>query len=101
MGHRQVAGEAIRPGDPLVSDLPDNRLDKPVLAPLGRPWIAIYPQHFATDERLESFPQLVDGATPQSTQPFEGEGLAEDGGILHYRSQGRIQLIEAGTHQPV
>jgi hypothetical protein len=78
---RQVAGLAIRPGQRVVGDLPDEGLDKGVLATLGRAGVSLQGEELATDEGAEPGFELALRDSGDGREPGEGERLAQDCGV--------------------
>jgi len=49
-GRREVAGLAVPPGERVVGNLPDERLDEPVLATLRRSWVDLEDEQLSAHE---------------------------------------------------
>ena len=57
-GGGEVAGLAVAPGERVVGDLPDERLDEGVLAALGRAGVGLEGEELAPDEGAQAGLQL-------------------------------------------
>ena len=92
-GGGEMADLAVAPGEGVVGDLPDERLDERVLAALRRTGVGLEGQQLPANEVTERVGERRRVAPAHRGESRDGEALAEHGGILH-EAPGRRQGVE-------
>ena len=82
LGGGQVLGAPLALRQRLVGDLPEQVLEEPVLAVLGRARVGLEPEHLLADEAAEQPLQLARSSSRSSAASApRSERLPEHGGV--------------------
>src|SRR5205085_1174754 len=85
----------------VVCDLLHQRLEKAVMAALGRARVAFEPEDLLADERCEQRRDLVRISTAERSEAFLGEGLAEHRCVAENPALVRLEPVEPSSDQRV
>ena len=94
----EVPDGAVATGLGRVRDLPDHRLDEPVLTALGTEPVGLHHHDLLAAQRLQHALDVLDVGA-QREQALDGEGHAQDAGVGDDLPLRRGQRIEAGSDQ--
>lgn len=95
-GDLEVAGLPLLPGEPVVGDLQDERLQEAVLAALRRARVALQGEDLLADEGGEQGLDLALGEARHRGERAGRERLAEHGRVLEAAPFGLLEPVESG-----